>query len=81
MFLEIFSAPLAALTQITWDVSPEIIRLGPLPLRWYSLGWLLAFGVGFYLVRSMYKKEGKPEADLETVLPDDHGAEGLQLAF
>jgi phosphatidylglycerol:prolipoprotein diacylglycerol transferase len=68
MFLEIFSMPIAALAQITWDVSPEIIRLGPLPLRWYSLGWLLAFGVGFYLVKSMYLKEGKPEADLETVL-------------
>jgi len=68
MFLEMFSVPLAALAQITWDVSPEIIRLGPLPLRWYSLGWLLAFGVGFYLVKSMYLKEGKPEADLETVL-------------
>jgi prolipoprotein diacylglyceryl transferase len=68
MFPEIFSVPLAALAQITWDVSPEIIRLGPLPLRWYSLGWLLAFGVGFYLVKSVYLKEGKPEADLETVL-------------
>ena len=68
MFLEGFSLPVAILAQITWDVSPEIFRLGPLPIRWYSLGWLLAFGVGFYLVRWMYRREGKPEADLETVL-------------
>ncbi len=68
MLLEGFSLPLAALAQITWDVSPEIIRLGPFPIRWYSLGWLLAFSVGFYLVRWMYRREGKPEADLETVL-------------
>ena len=68
MFLEGFSLPLAVLAQITWDVSPEIFRLGPLPIRWYSLGWLLAFALGFYLVRWMYQREGKPEADLETVL-------------
>jgi prolipoprotein diacylglyceryl transferase len=68
MFLEQFSLPLAMLAQITWDVSPEIFRLGPFPIRWYSLGWLLAFGVGFYLVRWMYQKEGKPEKDLESVL-------------
>jgi len=68
MFLEGFSLPLAVLAQITWDVSPEIFRLGPLPIRWYSLCWLLAFTVGFYLVRWMYRREGKPEADLETVL-------------
>jgi len=60
--------PLAVLAQITWDVSPEIFNLGPIPIRWYSLGWLLAFAVGFHLVRWMYRREGKPEADLETVL-------------
>ena len=54
--------------QIQWDVDPVLFRLGPLPLRWYSLGWLLAFGVGFYIVRWIYLKEGKPERDLESVL-------------
>lgn len=68
MFLEAFRLPLAVLAQITWDVSPEIFRLGPLPIRWYSLGWLLAFAVGFYLVRWMYRREGKPEGDLESIL-------------
>jgi len=68
MFLQGFNLPIAVLAQITWNVSPEIFRLGPLPIRWYSLGWLLAFAVGFHLVRWMYRKEGKPEADLETVL-------------
>jgi len=68
MFLQGLNLPIAVLAQITWDVSPEIFRLGPLPIRWYSLGWLLAFAVGFHLVRWMYRREGKPEADLETVL-------------
>jgi prolipoprotein diacylglyceryl transferase len=68
MFLEPLANSLTALAQITWDVSPEIFRLGPLPIRWYSVGWLLAFAVGFYLVRWMYRREGKPEKDLESVL-------------
>ena len=68
MFLAEFSLPIAVLAQITWDVSPEIFRVGPLPIRWYSLGWLLAFGIGFYLVRWMYQREEKPEKDLESVL-------------
>ncbi len=68
MFLQPLATSLAVLAQITWDVSPEIFRLGPLPIRWYSVGWLLAFAVGFYLVRWMYRREGKPENDLESVL-------------
>jgi prolipoprotein diacylglyceryl transferase len=68
MALEGINLSLAVLAQITWDVSPEIFRLGPLPIRWYSLGWLMAFGLGFHLVRWMYRREGKPEGDLESVL-------------
>jgi phosphatidylglycerol:prolipoprotein diacylglycerol transferase len=68
MFHPVFSLPLSILAQIQWDVDPIIFRLGPLPLRWYSLGWLLAFGIGFYIVRWIYLKEGKPERDLESVL-------------
>jgi len=68
MFQSGFHLPLSILAQIQWNVDPVIFHLGPLPLRWYSLGWLLAFAVGFYLVRWMYLREGKPERDLETVL-------------
>ncbi len=68
MFLEGFSPYVAVLAQITWDVSPEIFNLGPFPIRWYSLGWLLAFALGFYLVRWMYRREEMPETDLETIL-------------
>ncbi len=63
-----FSLPLAILAQIRWDVDPVIFHVGPLPIRWYSLGWLLAFGVGFYIVQWMFKKEEKPEEDLEPIL-------------
>ena len=63
-----FSLPAAILAQIRWDVDPVIVNLGPLPLRWYSLGWLLAFGVGFYIVQWMFRKEGQPEESLEPIL-------------
>lgn len=63
-----FSLPVAILAQLRWDVDPVIFNLGPLPLRWYSLGWLLAFGVGFYIVQWMFRKEGKPEENLEPIL-------------
>ena len=68
MLQEVFGLPLAVLAQIHWDMAPEIFRLGPIVIRWYSLGWLLAFGCGFLLVRWMYRREGKPEKDLETIL-------------
>jgi len=63
-----FGLPIAMLAQVRWDVDPVIFHLGPLPLRWYSLGWLLAFGVGFYIVQWMFRKEGQPEETLEPIL-------------
>jgi prolipoprotein diacylglyceryl transferase len=60
--------PSVLLAQIQWDVSPVIFHLGPLAIRWYSLGWILAFALGFLLVQRTYRKEGKPEKDLETIL-------------
>lgn len=68
MPLQAFTLPSTILAQIRWDVSPVIFHLGPLPIRWYSLGWILAFGLGFLLVQRTYRKEGKPEEDLETIL-------------
>ena len=68
MFQTGFNLPLSILAQVQWDVDPVIFQVGPLPLRWYSLGWLLAFGVGFYIVRWMYLREDKPEQDLDSLL-------------
>ena len=59
--------PLVLLAQLRWDVSPVIFHLGPLAIRWYSLGWILAFVMGFLLVQRTYRKEGKPEQDLESI--------------
>ncbi|MGD2070366.1 MAG: prolipoprotein diacylglyceryl transferase [Gemmatimonadota bacterium] len=54
--------------QLRWEIDPVVIDIGPLAVRWYSLAWLLAFGVGFLLVRGAYRREGRDEADLESLL-------------
>ncbi len=44
---------------IEWNVDPEIVTLGPLVLRWYSMMFLIAFLLGLFIMRRIYKKEGK----------------------
>ena len=50
---------------ITWDVSPDLIALGPLKLRWYGLMFAFGFMIGFAMVRRMFLREGAPEAWLD----------------
>ena len=44
---------------IEWNFEPEIITLGPIVLRWYSMMFLIAFLLGLFIMRWIYKKEGK----------------------
>lgn len=53
---------------IRWDVSPEIATLGPLQLRWYGLLFATGFLAGFYLMQWIYRREGRPERDLDRLL-------------
>ncbi len=53
---------------IHWDVSPEILRLGPFALRWYGLCFALAFLLGFFIVQWIYQRELKPDRDLDRLL-------------
>lgn len=52
---------------ITWDVSPEIVQLGPLTLRWYGLLFALGFLLGLYIVRAMFRAEKEPEEWLDKI--------------
>lgn len=51
-----------------WKASPEILTIGPFQLRWYSLLFAAGFFIGFYLMRSIYRQEKRPEKDLDTLL-------------
>ena len=50
---------------IEWSVSPEIFHLGPISVRWYGLLFASAFVAGYAILTWVFKKEGKPQEDLE----------------
>ncbi|MCZ7610062.1 MAG: prolipoprotein diacylglyceryl transferase [Ignavibacterium sp.] len=50
---------------IFWNVSPEIIKLGPISLRWYGLLFASTFVLGFIILSKIFKNEKKPQSDLE----------------
>lgn len=53
------------ISSIFWNVSPEIVKLGPISLRWYGLLFALGFVFGYIILTKIYKLEKKPQADLE----------------
>ncbi|MBR1849778.1 MAG: prolipoprotein diacylglyceryl transferase [Bacteroidales bacterium] len=42
---------------IHWNVDPIIFHIGSFGLRWYSLGFLLAFLLGYYLLGTMFRHD------------------------
>ena len=50
---------------IEWSVTPEIFHLGPVSVRWYGLLFAMAFVAGYFIMTWIFKKEGKPQPDLE----------------
>lgn len=53
------------ISSIFWNVSPEIIKLGPFSLRWYGLLFALGFVFGYLILTKFYRLEKKPQTDLE----------------
>lgn len=54
--------------QIQWDVSPILFDFGIVQVRWYGLLFALGFLMGYFIVRRMFIREGKPIEDLEPLL-------------
>lgn len=47
------------LTKVLWDVSPKIVEIGSIQLRWYGLFFALAFLMGYIILdRQVFKREG-----------------------
>ena len=44
----------------TWNVSPELIHLGPVVFRWYGVLFASSFAIGFNLVKRMFIREKRP---------------------
>ena len=53
---------------IVWNVDPDILSIGPITIRYYGILFALSFFMGYSLIRSFFRREGKPESDLETLL-------------
>ncbi len=56
------------LSSIYWNCSPDLINLGPITIRWYGVLFALAFFLGYLIMRSVFRREKRPEDDLGTLL-------------
>ena len=45
---------------ITWDVDPEIFRVGIFSIRWYSVLFAVSFVTGYFLMKKIFRQEGIP---------------------
>src|SRR5689334_289065 len=58
---------MAILSYIIWNGSPEIFSVGSFGLRWYGLFFALGFLISQQILYYIYKKENKPESDVDTL--------------
>jgi prolipoprotein diacylglyceryl transferase len=58
---------MAYLNYIIWNGSPEIFSVNSFALRWYGLFFALGFLISQQILYYMYRKEGKPEKDVDTL--------------
>ncbi|PZR21445.1 MAG: prolipoprotein diacylglyceryl transferase [Flavobacterium psychrophilum] len=49
---------------MVWN-QPEGFSLGPITLRYYSLGFVVAFGLGWFLMKKIYDREGESTEKLD----------------
>lgn len=52
---------------ITWDIDPEIFKIGPISIRWYSLMFVAAFLLGLRLMKKIYIEDKIPVEKLDTI--------------
>lgn len=50
------------LNYITWDVNPEIFRIGAVAVRWYGLFWAIGIYATLLITTKIFKHEKLPEA-------------------
>jgi phosphatidylglycerol:prolipoprotein diacylglycerol transferase len=57
------------LTYITWDVNPDMFTIPYLnhPVRWYGILFGLAFLISQQIMYHIYKKEGRPVSEVDTL--------------
>jgi len=53
---------------IHWDVDSELFNLGPIRIRWYGLTFASSFIFAFFLIRRIFRLEGRPVNNLDKLL-------------
>ena len=53
---------------INWSVNPELLSLGPISLRWYSLLFVSGFILGWFIFKWFFKREDLPVTLLDPLL-------------
>lgn len=53
---------------VHWNVDPVIVNIGSFGLRWYSLGFLFAFLLGYYIYNGFCKREKVDPKYLESLV-------------
>ena len=56
------------LLAVYWDVDPVIVSLGKIQIRYYSLFFIIAFTIGYYLFKYFFKREQVPLKILDPLL-------------
>ncbi|MGB5237020.1 MAG: prolipoprotein diacylglyceryl transferase [Flavobacteriaceae bacterium] len=52
---------------ITWNPNDTLFSLGPLQIKYYNLLWIIAFAVGWYLMKRIFEKEKKSNEQLDAL--------------
>ncbi len=55
------------ISYLIWNGNPEIFSFGSFALRWYGLLFALGFLISQQILYYIYRQEGKPEKDVDTL--------------
>jgi phosphatidylglycerol:prolipoprotein diacylglycerol transferase len=55
------------LASITWNIDPEIFRIGKFAIRYYGVLWALSFYLGYLIFDRFVKKEKLPDGFLDSL--------------
>lgn len=58
---------MAILNYFIWSADPEFFSLGGVTVRWYGLLFALGFFISLQIMTYMFRKEGKPVKDVDTL--------------
>ena len=54
-------------TKIDWAPSETLFKIGSFGVHYYSLMFVLAFGLGYYLMKKIFEQEKIPLENLESL--------------